>query len=338
MVAPDETTFAWLEGRRLRAARARAGTRRWRTGATWPPTRTRVSTARSASTLRGVAPHDHLGHQPRAGDPASMRACPTRPSRPMSRDAQAWREALDYMGLAARHSRSPAPPVDRVFIGSCTNSRLLGPARAPPRSCKGRHVAPHVEAWVVPGSERIKRDARSRRPAPDLPRGRLPMARAGLLAVRRRQRRTGRARAALRVHVQPQLRRPPGPRRPHPPGQPGGGGGGAIAGASSSPLPARLHQMKKISAIAGVAAPCRSPTSTPTPSSGSSAGAVPAGRDGRLGVRGALPARRQRESRISFSTRTAFAAPPSWLRVRTSVAAVRARWRSGPCRAWASTA
>ncbi len=48
--------------------------------------------------------------------------------------------------------------VDWVFIGSCTNSRLSD-LRAAAVLARGRHVASGVTAWVVPGSEKVKRDA-----------------------------------------------------------------------------------------------------------------------------------------------------------------------------------
>jgi 3-isopropylmalate/(R)-2-methylmalate dehydratase large subunit len=49
-------------------------------------------------------------------------------------------------------------PVDWVFIGSCTNSRLSD-LRAAAAVARGRKVAPGVRAWIVPGSETVKRDA-----------------------------------------------------------------------------------------------------------------------------------------------------------------------------------
>ena len=65
--------------------------------------------------------------------------------------------ALEYMGL-----KGGAPiagtPVDWVFIGSCTNSRLSD-LRAAAEIARGRRVAPGVRAWVVPGSETVKREA-----------------------------------------------------------------------------------------------------------------------------------------------------------------------------------
>ena len=57
-----------------------------------------------------------------------------------------------------RARRFSGTPVDWVFIGSCTNSRLSD-LRAAAEVARGRKVAPNVRAWVVPGSETVKRDA-----------------------------------------------------------------------------------------------------------------------------------------------------------------------------------
>ncbi len=67
------------------------------------------------------------------------------------------RSALEYTGLV------PGQPIagtriDRVFIGSCTNARLSD-LRSAAAIVRGRKVAPHVRAWVVPGSMKIRRDA-----------------------------------------------------------------------------------------------------------------------------------------------------------------------------------
>src|SRR5690606_2622447 len=65
--------------------------------------------------------------------------------------------ALDYMGLGAGAPIMDTP-VDWVFIGSCANSRLSD-LRAAAAVARGRRVAPGVTAWVVPGSENVKRAA-----------------------------------------------------------------------------------------------------------------------------------------------------------------------------------
>jgi 3-isopropylmalate/(R)-2-methylmalate dehydratase large subunit len=96
----------------------------------------------------GTSPEHVLGVDGRIPDPADI-ADPARRS--------AIEIALDYMGL-----KPGAPiagtPVDWVFIGSCTNSRLSD-LRAAAEVARGRKVAPGVRAWVVPGSETVKRDA-----------------------------------------------------------------------------------------------------------------------------------------------------------------------------------
>ena len=65
--------------------------------------------------------------------------------------------ALNYMGLTPG-APIIGTPVDWVFIGSCTNSRLSD-LRAAAEVARGRKVAPGVRAWVVPGSETVKRVA-----------------------------------------------------------------------------------------------------------------------------------------------------------------------------------
>ena len=72
-------------------------------------------------------------------------------------DRKSTAQALEYMGLA------PGTPItdlrlDRVFIGSCTNSRIED-LRAAARTVRGYHVASHVHAMVVPGSAQVKQQA-----------------------------------------------------------------------------------------------------------------------------------------------------------------------------------
>jgi 3-isopropylmalate/(R)-2-methylmalate dehydratase large subunit len=72
-------------------------------------------------------------------------------------DQQAVADALDYMGLGGGEPIA-GMRVDVAFIGSCTNSRLSD-LREAARIVKGRHVAPHVNGLVVPGSAAVKRAA-----------------------------------------------------------------------------------------------------------------------------------------------------------------------------------
>ena len=65
---------------------------------------------------------------------------------------------LDYMALTPGQSDAPTWPIDVVFIGSCTNGRIED-IRAAAAVAKGRHVAPGVQALVVPGSGLVKRQA-----------------------------------------------------------------------------------------------------------------------------------------------------------------------------------
>jgi 3-isopropylmalate/(R)-2-methylmalate dehydratase large subunit len=96
----------------------------------------------------GTSPEHVLGVDGRIPDPADI-------ADPVRRGA--IEIALDYMGLEPG-APIAGTPVDWVFIGSCTNSRLSD-LRAAAEIARGRKVAPGVRAWVVPGSETVKRDA-----------------------------------------------------------------------------------------------------------------------------------------------------------------------------------
>jgi len=153
MIAPDETTFAYMKGRRY-APHGRdwdAAVARWRelasdTGATYD----KVIEINAAE----LAPFVTWGTNPGMVVPITARV----PDLPANGSDRASAERmLEYMGL------EPGTPierikVDRVFIGSCTNSRLED-LTAAARIAKGHKVASGVRAMVVPGSQKIKQAA-----------------------------------------------------------------------------------------------------------------------------------------------------------------------------------
>ncbi|HEY7652610.1 MAG TPA: 3-isopropylmalate dehydratase large subunit, partial [Methylomirabilota bacterium] len=153
MVAPDETTFTYLEGRPY-APRGEMWDRAvayWRTVPSDPDAIFAREVELDASVIAptvtwGTSPQDALPITERVPDPASVGDAARRAS---------MERALAYMALA------PGAPlagtaVSRVFIGSCTNSRLED-LRAAAAVARGRRAA--VPAWVVPGSGQVKRAA-----------------------------------------------------------------------------------------------------------------------------------------------------------------------------------
>jgi len=96
----------------------------------------------------GISPEHVIGVDGHIPDPEAI-------DDPVRRAAA--EAALDYMGLKPR-APIAGTPIDWVFIGSCTNSRLSD-LRAAAEVARGRKVAQGVRAWVVPGSEKVKREA-----------------------------------------------------------------------------------------------------------------------------------------------------------------------------------
>jgi 3-isopropylmalate/(R)-2-methylmalate dehydratase large subunit len=155
MVAPDETTFAYMKGRRFapKGADWERAVTYWRTlasdaGATYDKTLTI-----DAGT---IAPYVTWGTNPGMVVQVTGRV-PELSTASSDADRRATEQALHYMGLQAG-TRIEEIPVDRVFIGSCTNSRIED-LRAAARVAKGYRVNPKVRAMVVPGSQAIKHAA-----------------------------------------------------------------------------------------------------------------------------------------------------------------------------------
>ncbi len=148
MVAPAETTYAYLKGR-PRAPQGEAWERAladWRQLPSDPGASFDREVALDASTLE---PMITWGTNPGMVAPLSGRI-------PASGD-EVFRKALHYMGF------EPGEPlagkkVDVVFVGSCTNGRL-NDLREVARILRGRRVARGVRMLVVPGSQQVKREA-----------------------------------------------------------------------------------------------------------------------------------------------------------------------------------
>jgi 3-isopropylmalate/(R)-2-methylmalate dehydratase large subunit len=140
MIAPDDTTFAWVDERGVGVDEA------WRElrtddGCTFDKELVVDAAALSPMVSWGTNPAQVIGVTQSVPDPAT----------------EGEERALQYMDLR------PGTPVqdirlDRVFIGSCTNSRI-GDLRAAARVVEGRRVASDVQAMVVPGSVQVKLQA-----------------------------------------------------------------------------------------------------------------------------------------------------------------------------------
>ena len=155
MIAPDETTFAYLKGRRHAPEDAEwdAALAHWRTLRSEPDAEFDREVVLDAGEL---SPFVTWGTNPGQGVPLSGRVPdPARIADPTARLAA--EKALAYMGLAAGTPMREVA-VDTVFLGSCTNGRIED-LRAAAAVLAGRRVAAGVRMLVVPGSMRVKEQA-----------------------------------------------------------------------------------------------------------------------------------------------------------------------------------
>jgi 3-isopropylmalate/(R)-2-methylmalate dehydratase large subunit len=144
-VNPDDTTFRFLRGRRFAPSGAAfdRAVQWWRSLASEPGAEYDDRVAIDARAIEptvtwGINPGQSVGVKERIPDSADE-------------------EALAFMGFE-RGARMEGTRIDVAFIGSCTNSRLSDLEEAA-RIAKGRRVAPHVKALVVPGSQAVSRAA-----------------------------------------------------------------------------------------------------------------------------------------------------------------------------------
>jgi 3-isopropylmalate/(R)-2-methylmalate dehydratase large subunit len=145
MIAPDEQTFWWLEGRRYapKGAQFAQACAAWRTLTTDAGARFDAEIEIDAATIE---PMVSWGTSPQHSSGIAT-AIP----------AEAPEHSLVYMGLKAGQ-KIAGIKIDAAFIGSCTNGRLSDLRRAA-ALLKGRRVAPAVKALCVPGSMAVKRAA-----------------------------------------------------------------------------------------------------------------------------------------------------------------------------------
>ena len=154
LIAPDAKTYAYLRGRSYapQGDAFDAAVRDWEQLRSEPDAAYDREVCIDASAVVptiswGISPDHAIRIDALVPDPAAVDG----PRR------EAYAAALDYMGLRAGDALA-GMPVDWVFIGSCANSRLSD-LRAAADVARGRHVAAGVTAWVVPGSEIVKREA-----------------------------------------------------------------------------------------------------------------------------------------------------------------------------------
>jgi len=155
MIAPDETTFRYLEGRRFspQGAEWDRAVEEWRKLPSDPEAKFDRELVLQAEDL---APFVSWGTSPGMVAPITA-SVPDPAATTNDSERRAFERALEYMDLKAG-APIESLPIDRVFIGSCTNSRIED-LRAAAEVVVGYHVHPNVSAMVVPGSQQVKTQA-----------------------------------------------------------------------------------------------------------------------------------------------------------------------------------
>ena len=155
MIAPDETTFAYLKGRRFspQGAAWDEAVAAWRQ---LPSDAGAVYDRELVIDAATLLPYVSWGTSPGMVAPITD-TVPDPQQAADENERKAFQRALEYMDLKAG-TRLQDVPVDRVFIGSCTNSRIED-LRAAARIARGHKVSTRVQAMVVPGSQAVKDQA-----------------------------------------------------------------------------------------------------------------------------------------------------------------------------------
>jgi 3-isopropylmalate/(R)-2-methylmalate dehydratase large subunit len=155
MIAPDATTFAYLHGRRFapKGADWDRAVAEWSKLPSDPGAKFDRELVIDATKL---VPYVSWGTSPGMVAPVTD-SVPDPASAPNEQERKGLERALEYMGLKAGTPLKDIS-VDRVFIGSCTNSRIED-LRAAAKIAAGHKVSSHVSAMVVPGSQAVKAQA-----------------------------------------------------------------------------------------------------------------------------------------------------------------------------------
>ncbi|HIF9497014.1 TPA: 3-isopropylmalate dehydratase large subunit [Photobacterium damselae] len=155
LIAPDKTTFAYIKDRKFapKDEQLEQAIRYWSTLTSDPDAQFDAVVTLNGADIKpqvtwGTNPGQVIAIDEPIPDPALI-------SDPIEQASAI--KALNYMGLTPGQALSDIT-IDKVFIGSCTNSRIED-IRAAAAIAKGRHVASHVQALVVPGSEQVKAQA-----------------------------------------------------------------------------------------------------------------------------------------------------------------------------------
>jgi 3-isopropylmalate/(R)-2-methylmalate dehydratase large subunit len=155
MIAPDETTFAYLEGRRFspKGEGWKAAVNEWSKLPSDPGAKFDRELVIDAAAL---VPYVSWGTSPGMVAPITA-AVPDPAAAANEQERKSLERALEYMDLRPGTPMADVS-IDRVFIGSCTNSRIED-LRAAARIAAGYKVSTHVSAMVVPGSQQVKAQA-----------------------------------------------------------------------------------------------------------------------------------------------------------------------------------
>jgi 3-isopropylmalate/(R)-2-methylmalate dehydratase large subunit len=155
LIAPDETTFAYIKGRKFapKNEKYEEAVAYWRTLYTEPGA---AFDKEYTYQAEDIAPMITYGTNPGMGIKVNENI-PTAADLQEESGRASFEKSLEYMGLEAGQNLL-GKPINYVFIGSCTNSRIED-LRLVADFVKGKHKAPNVHAMIVPGSKQVEKQA-----------------------------------------------------------------------------------------------------------------------------------------------------------------------------------